>query len=137
MEIFCDFGTFADTFASIKTAVMGIINLVKTVASAGGPLVSGYLYEKKMSWLTFVIAACLKISYDIGLLAMFLKTPLPEQEGRPRNVTVADVDVDILLSENLTRPEDFENIDEEDGDTGEVTNGRKYGEVRYEEIAAA
>lgn len=120
-----------------RTAVMGIINLIRTVASAGGPLVSGYLYEKKMSWLTFVIAAALKISYDIGLLAMFLRTKLPEQDGRPREATVTDVDVGILLRENLARPEEFEVIDGEEMDRDDSAQVGNHGKVRYEESESA
>jgi hypothetical protein len=41
----------------------------------------------------FVISAVLKMLYDVGLLAIFLKTKLPEQGRMPREVMVSDVDV--------------------------------------------
>lgn len=125
-----------------RTAVMGSLNLVRTVASAWGPFLSGYLYEKELFWVTFVLAATLKIGYDIGLLVMFRNTVLPEQDGRPRGVTVNDLDVDILLSENLARPEEFDDMDD-DNDTEEdlgIQSGKhaKASHVeRYDEGEAA
>lgn len=118
--------------------VMGIINLVRTVSSAGGPLVSGFLWDKDLWWVTFIVAATLKVCYDIGLLAMFLKTKLPEQDGRPREATVVDMDVGILLRENLTPPEDFSVVDDDDYVEREDSAHRKnYGEVTYDEGQAA
>ena len=117
---------------SERTAVMGTINLVKTLASAGGPLVTGYFYQhKKWTWV-FVISAALKVLYDVGLLAMFLKTKLPEQGRRPKDVTVSDVDVGILLSEDLVHPDEFE--DDIDGDSDDGNSGIRKG--RYEELEA-
>ena len=116
---------------------MGTINLVRTVAAAGGPLLTGYLHDKKMWGTTFVISASLKILYDLGLLAMFLRTKLPENERGPREVTVTDVDVGILLSEHLTRPDEFENVDPEDmyeEDDRPRYGGGGGGSVKYEPI---
>jgi Major Facilitator Superfamily len=120
---------------SERTAVMGTINLVKTIASAGGPLLTGYFHDKKMWGAVFVIAAVLKILYDIGLLAMFLKTKLPEHGRRPREVTVSDVDVGILLNEQLVDPDEFERDDDDEemgGHDGGYNSG--HGKGRYEEI---
>ncbi|KAK3675920.1 hypothetical protein LTR78_004112 [Recurvomyces mirabilis] len=103
---------------SERTAVMGTLNLVRTVASAGGPMLTGYFHEKKMWGAVFVISAVLKIAYDGGLLAMFLNTKLPESQRRTSHRTVADVDVGILLNEThgLAPPEMFEQLDTEDLD---------------------
>ncbi len=49
----------------------------------------------------------------MGLLAMFLNTKLPEYENGPREFTVADVDVGILLSENFRRENDHGELDVE------------------------
>ncbi len=104
--------------SSERTAVLGTINLVRTLASVGGPLVTGYFHDKKMWWAVFLLAAALKILYDVGLLAMFLRTKLPEYDNGPREVTVTDVDIGILLSENFRRPSydglDVEGMDEDD-----------------------
>ena len=74
-----------------------------------------------LGYATFYTSAALKILYDLGLLAMFLKTKLPEhgRDGQIRQVTVADVDVGILLSENFRRPEEFEEVLEDEGDLGQ------------------
>ena len=69
-----------------------------------------------------------------SLLAMFLKTKLPEQDGRPREATVVDMDVGILLRENLTPPEDFSVVDDDDySDIGDNSHSKNYGEVTYDE----
>lgn len=92
-----------------------------------------------MTWLTFIIAGVLKISYDVGLLAMFVNTKLPEQDGRPRETTVTDVDVGILLRENLAHPEEFRVIDDEDDEMSRDNYSQHggHGKVRYEESDAA
>lgn len=109
-----------------RTAIMGALNLVKTIAAAGGPLLTGYVHDKlggKTWWPVFVIAAILRVIYDLGLLFMFLRTPLPEESAKPHEVTViSEVDVGILLGERmlLPIPEEFErplddDVDDEEG----------------------
>lgn len=61
-----------------RTAVMGIVNVVKTLSQSGGPFVTGLLAEHGRFWIAFVVAGSLKASYDLGLLAMFLGTRLHE-----------------------------------------------------------
>ena len=120
------------------TAVMGTLNFVRTVASAGAPLLTGYFHDRKMWHATFWTAAALKVLYDFGLLAMFLNTKVPEHKRGPRELTVADLDVEILLSENMRHPEEFENLEEdEDGDLGGYhTTGRgKYEPIQHVEDA--
>ncbi|KAK5118843.1 hypothetical protein LTR62_000052 [Meristemomyces frigidus] len=101
---------------SERTAVMGTLNLVRTIAAAGGPLLTGYFHEKKMWGAVFVISAVLKIAYDCGLLAMFLNTQLPESQRGRRSHTVADLDVGILLDDTaaLVPPEAFEQPDDQE-----------------------
>ncbi|KAK5107569.1 hypothetical protein LTR62_001012 [Meristemomyces frigidus] len=57
-----------------RTAVMGIVNTVKTMSQSSGPLITGVLAGKNHFWVAFVIAGVLKGSYDMGLLAMFVNT---------------------------------------------------------------
>lgn len=126
--------------SSERTAVMGTLTLVRTLAAAGGPLVTGYFHDKKMWGATFLMSAALKILYDLGLLAMFLKTKLPENERGPREFTITDVDVGILLNERLSRPEEFERLDDDFMEEEEEEERRKQehrdkGSVRYVEIA--
>ncbi|KAK0361128.1 hypothetical protein LTR59_018174 [Friedmanniomyces endolithicus] len=127
---------------SERTAVMGTLNLVRTLAAAGGPLVTGYFHEKKMWTAVFFLSAALKIAYDIGLLMMFVNTKLPETQRRPRETTVTDMDVGVLLSESLTTPEAFETFDDEEvgGYEGEVGGyegggyGKDQGKWNYEHV---
>ncbi|EKG21097.1 Major facilitator superfamily [Macrophomina phaseolina MS6] len=57
-----------------RTAVMGIVNVVKTLSQSGGPTVTGVLAGEGRFWIAFAVAGALKASYDVGLLTLFLKT---------------------------------------------------------------
>lgn len=54
-----------------RTAVMGIINMVKTSSQSLGPLMTGLLAGVDMFWVAFVVAGSLKATYDLGMLAVF------------------------------------------------------------------
>jgi hypothetical protein len=54
-----------------RTAVMGIINMVKTSSQSLGPLITGLLAGVDMFWVAFVMAGSLKATYDLGMLAVF------------------------------------------------------------------
>ncbi|GAB7352711.1 hypothetical protein MBLNU459_g3067t2 [Dothideomycetes sp. NU459] len=54
-----------------RTASMGIINVVKTTSQSLGPLFTGVLASHDLFWVAFVIAGCLKVTYDLGVLAVF------------------------------------------------------------------
>ena len=54
-----------------RTAVMGTINVVKTTSQSFGPLITGVLASKKLFWVAFLMAGSLKVTYDLGLLAVF------------------------------------------------------------------
>ncbi|KAF2152198.1 MFS general substrate transporter [Myriangium duriaei CBS 260.36] len=54
-----------------RTAVMGIVNLVKSISQSFGPLITGILVQRKLFWVAFLMAGCLKASYDIGMLLIF------------------------------------------------------------------
>ncbi|EHK42894.1 hypothetical protein TRIATDRAFT_224933 [Trichoderma atroviride IMI 206040] len=56
---------------SERTAIMGIINVCKTVGTSLGPLLTGTLADHGLFWVAFVTAGCLKVSYDLGILAVF------------------------------------------------------------------
>lgn len=56
---------------SERTAVMGLVNVVKTLTQSLGPVVTGILANRHMFGLAFIIAGALKIMYDILMLAMF------------------------------------------------------------------
>lgn len=59
-----------------RTAVMGVVNVVKTMAQSGGPLVTGVLAGEGRFWIAFVAAGALKAGYDLGLLIIFSNTKL-------------------------------------------------------------
>jgi MFS family permease len=54
-----------------RTAVMGLVNVVKTMAQSLGPLITGVLANHDLFWVSFVCAGSLKVCYDLGLLAVF------------------------------------------------------------------
>lgn len=54
-----------------RTAVMGLINVVKTSAQSLGPLITGVLAQHNLFWVAFVAAGTLKATYDLGMLAVF------------------------------------------------------------------
>jgi sugar phosphate permease len=54
-----------------RTAVMGLINVVKTSSQALGPTITGVFAQKGLFWIAFVTAGTLKATYDLGMLAVF------------------------------------------------------------------
>ncbi|ETN40596.1 uncharacterized protein HMPREF1541_04873 [Cyphellophora europaea CBS 101466] len=55
-----------------RTAVMGVLNVGKTLSQSVGPSITGTLAEKKLFWVAFVVAGGLKVTYDVFMLVMFL-----------------------------------------------------------------
>ncbi|EXJ70679.1 uncharacterized protein A1O5_05669 [Cladophialophora psammophila CBS 110553] len=118
-----------------RTQVMGTLNFVRTLAASLGPVVTGVVWTKQRWWVPFELAAVLKVCYDVGLLIMLLKTPLPEEhrravggsvggESQQMRITAADMDVNVLLDELATNsgglipPSEFEVSDGEGEDEG-------------------
>lgn len=64
--------------AEERTAVLGIVNVVKTMAQSAGPSVTGWLAGKGVFGWAFVVAGALKASYDLGMLKMFVGFRPPE-----------------------------------------------------------
>jgi len=58
--------------AEERTAVMGLINVVKTLSQSVGPSFTGILASHGKLWLAFVVAGALKLVYDALLLGLFL-----------------------------------------------------------------
>jgi len=59
--------------AEERTAVMGIINVVKIFSQSLGPTVTGLLATHGKIWLSFVIAGVLQGSYDLAMLYFFMR----------------------------------------------------------------
>lgn len=56
-----------------RTAVMGVVNTIKTFSQGIGPFVTGWLGGKGRMGDAFFIAGLMKILYDLGLLMFFLR----------------------------------------------------------------
>ncbi|KAI2628775.1 MFS general substrate transporter [Hypoxylon sp. NC1633] len=54
-----------------RTAVMGTLNVVKTTAMSLGPVLTGFLVDRNLFWVSFVCSGGLKVLYNLGLLALF------------------------------------------------------------------
>lgn len=55
-----------------RTAVMGIVNVVKTASQSLGPFITGLLIHHQLFWVAFLVAGSLKATYDLGLLVTFV-----------------------------------------------------------------
>jgi MFS family permease len=79
----------AAVLPSERTAVMGIVNVVKTLSQSLGPVVTGALAGRDKFWIAFVVAGGLKLVYDILMLGMFLGYRTQEERAEEQvNVTV-------------------------------------------------
>ncbi|MCJ1473964.1 hypothetical protein MMC13_002620 [Lambiella insularis] len=74
-----------------RTAIMGVLNVVKTLSQSAGPSVTGALAEKDLLWVCFVAAGTLKVSYDLGLLNMFVGFQAREEQEREQGLDENDV----------------------------------------------
>jgi MFS family permease len=63
-----------------RTAVMGITSMLRTLAATCGPTVTGLLAGSDRFWIAFVAAGALRITYDLGLFAMFVNMKLHKHE---------------------------------------------------------
>ncbi|KAL9581468.1 MAG: hypothetical protein Q9203_005879 [Teloschistes exilis] len=80
-----------------RTAVMGVVNVVRGVSASGGPVLTGWLAGMKKFWIAFVLAGALKAGYDLAMLKLFLgfksredvQGEEEERERRRRNEGVA------------------------------------------------
>jgi len=59
-----------------RTAVMGIINVVKTVCQSIGPTVTGYLAGNGWIRFSFLAAGMMKASYDLMIVYFFSKSAM-------------------------------------------------------------
>lgn len=76
----------AAVLPSERTAIMGLVNVVKTLSQSGGPIATGWLAGIGKFWIAFLIAGAMKASYDLAMLKMFLgyKSREEEEENRKR-----------------------------------------------------
>ena len=62
-----------------RTAVMGVVNVVKTSASSGAPSVTGYMAGAGAFGVVFVVAGTMKASHNLGMLWMFSSFQAPDE----------------------------------------------------------
>ena len=67
-----------------RTAIMGVVNVVKTLSQSGGPVATGWLAGIGKFWVAFLIAGAMKASYDLAMLKMFLGYKSREEEEENR-----------------------------------------------------
>lgn len=70
-----------------RTAMMGLINVVKTSSQSIGPYVTGSLARANLFWVSFITAGSLKATYDIGILLTFAgrDSTRPRPPSQPTN----------------------------------------------------
>ncbi|MCJ1286486.1 hypothetical protein MMC26_005832 [Xylographa opegraphella] len=68
-----------------RTAVMGVLGVVKTLSQSVAPSVTGGLVQGGRFWVGFVVAGALKVGYDLGVLAMFVGWRGREEDGAEEN----------------------------------------------------
>lgn len=67
-----------------RTAVMGVLNVVKTLSQSGGPVATGWLASLNKFWIAFVVAGSLKAGYDLSMLKMFVGYKTQEDRAAQR-----------------------------------------------------
>jgi len=72
----------AAVLPSERTAVMGVVNVVKTLSQSVGPVMTGWLAGMDRFWIAFVVAGAMKASYDLGMLRMFLGYKTQEERAQ-------------------------------------------------------
>lgn len=105
--------------AEERTAVMGIVNVVKTLSQSGGPTVTGILAGSDRFWIAFVVAGSMKASYDLGLLTFFLKV---EKQAQAEMREERDLHMAERETEDL---DDAFELDSNDGEYSEDGTTRK------------
>ena len=63
-----------------RTAVMGIINIVRTIMISIGPYVTGVLAGHGQFWIAFAVAGSLKIVYNVIIAVLFWNHKLKEEQ---------------------------------------------------------
>ncbi|KAI4167039.1 MAG: hypothetical protein LQ348_007732 [Seirophora lacunosa] len=75
----------AAVLPSERTAVMGVVNVVKTLSQSAGPVLTGWLAGKRKFWMAFLVAGGLKAGYDLAMLKLFLgyrsREEMEEEDG--------------------------------------------------------
>lgn len=92
-----------------RTAVMGIVNTVKTMSQSSGPFLTGSLAESGRFWIAFVFAGALKAAYDVGLLTLFLHTKLEGDSSRgvPNNAQLHNAEEELDSAQERNSEDEY------------------------------
>lgn len=82
-----------------RTAVMGLINVVKTSSQSLGPFITGLLANKNLFWVAFLCAGSLKACYDLGMLAVFAGHKTREEVDEERRAEEERAEQEEILRE--------------------------------------
>ncbi|KAH6846601.1 major facilitator superfamily domain-containing protein [Alternaria alternata] len=88
-----------------RTAVMGVVNILKTLSQSSGPSVTGVLAGNNHFWVAFVAAGSLKATYDLLLLAFFGGRVQPRKEE-----PVPEVVRGVEEHDNVEQPVDVQRM---------------------------
>ncbi|KAF2471269.1 para-aminobenzoate synthase [Lindgomyces ingoldianus] len=92
-----------------RTAVMGIVNILKTLSQSGGPAITGLLAGQDHFWVAFVCAGSMKAAYDLGLLACFAGKAREEEHSTGGSEAAwSDRVIGTVSSDSDTEPSDRE-----------------------------
>jgi MFS family permease len=94
----------AAVLPSERTAVMGIVNVVKTLSQSLGPVATGALAGRGKFWIAFVISGGLKIVYDILMLAMFLGYRTQEERAQEQDTEAEEAEREDSVDETGSTP---------------------------------
>ncbi|KAF2660183.1 para-aminobenzoate synthase [Lophiostoma macrostomum CBS 122681] len=104
-----------------RTAVMGIVNILKTLSQSSGPTVTGILAGRGRFWVAFVVAGSLKATYDLALLAFFAGR-IRERKGPTRPGDAPDDQIADPVSEAEASETDARTADDSTTGTDDGTN---------------
>lgn len=99
-----------------RTAVMGVVNILKTLSQSAGPWATGLLAGHGHFWVAFVAAGSLKGTYDLLLLALFAGRVHQPPETGPAGQTDADA-TEPQTRDSIRAPETNPDIPEDESDT--------------------
>ena len=79
---------------------MGIVIVVKASSRSLGPVITGALAGAHLFWVAFVVAGCMKVVYDLGLLVVFVNHKTQEELHEEPCTEVDDPNVGIQETRN-------------------------------------
>jgi len=116
-----------------RTAVMGLVNILKTLSQSAGPWTTGLLAGHGHFWVAFVAAGSLKGTYDLLLLAFFAgRVHQPPDTGLGQTNTDA---VGTPTGDSSRAPETDPNILEDESDAGDTSTARTTSEAEDGAVA--